>query len=351
MANRKKKAVPAQETRQEKAKRIAREKARQQAREKARENARQQARDKARQQAREKAREEAREKARENARQQARDKARQQARDKAREEAEEDVAQQGRAPRPPSGGNVKNTFDAAETILGTLTLSAVYGGIVSMMCYLGWMTVGSLVGNLVGQFMYDVGVGFTTGLITKVGLSAGLGPILAIGIPALIFSYHLIYAIANGQTGFSIKNDIPSLISGVSYALPYISFALCLGVGISMTSALWVAFGLGTASGIFMSELGQSIFQPIISNLTNNNPSPPHDDADEETPEPDLTSKPAAKSSKTITHSFDAAKGRQKTLRQQTQDNNGTKPKTTAKQNNSSETEQRKQPTRKTKPK
>ncbi len=318
MANRKKKAVPAQETRQEKAKRIAREKARQQAREKAR--------------------------------QQARDKARQQARDKAREEAEED-AQQGRAPRPPSGGNVKNTFDATETILGTLTLSAVYGGIVSMMCYLGWMTVGSLVGNLVGQFMYDVGVGFTTGLITKVGLSAGLGPILAIGIPALIFSYHLIYAIANGQTGFSIKNDIPSLISGASYALPYVSFALCLGVGISMTSALWVAFGLGTASGIFMSELGQSIFQPIISNLTNNNPSPPHDDSDEETPEPDLASKPAAKSSKTITHSFDAAKGRQKTLRQQTQDNKGTKPKTTTKQNNSSETEQRKQPTRKTKPK
>lgn len=321
MASRKKKAVPAHDATHEKAKKIAREKAREQAREKARE--------------------------------QAREKAQRIARKKAHGDAQDTQHQGSHLPRPASAGNVKNKFDAAETILGTLMLSAAYGGIVSMLCYLGWMTFGSMLGNLVGQFMYDVGVGFTTGLITKIGLSAGLGPILAIGIPGLIFSYHLLYAIANNQTGFSIKNDIPSLISGVSYALPYVSFALCLGVGISMTSALWVAFGLGTAAGVFMSELGQSIFQPIISNLTNNNPALPHDDPDEdeETPEPDLTSKPAAKSSKTITNSFDAAKGRQKTLRQQTQDNKRKEPKTTAKQNNSSETEQRKQSTRKTKPK
>lgn len=244
-----------------------------QATEKTREQARKQAGAQVREQARKQAEEQARKQARKQAEEQVREQARKQAERAARAQARTEVLAQTRAqvrastpnrngvpPRPPTG----NIFDIGESIVGPLLLSAIYGGIVCMLCYLTWGIMGTLLAKMVGQFVSDVGVGFIAGIGAKIGISTGLASGLFIGIPALFFGYQLIYAIANNQLGISVGNDFPSLLNGAGYVLPYASFAISMMMGVGMAPALWVTFGMATVAGTLMSEAVQMDFLPWV---------------------------------------------------------------------------------------
>jgi hypothetical protein len=217
----------------------------------------------------------------------------------------------------------RQIYELGVKVVGTIFGSAFYGAMMSAICYFSWSVSISPLGKAVGQLIYDSSVGLSTTLATKIGLSATLGPWLLVGIPASMFVYHFAHACLTGQLSASISQHgyLKVILKYAAYFLPVASFVLTFGTGyLGMTSALWLTFGLGTAAGLSLSDLGQALLKPLIDKKEPEAAAPPAsaDSAtDKETAEPDPKNKKkaAAKKSAAKPAEKSAAKPAAKTAR------------------------------------
>lgn len=190
----------------------------------------------------------------------------------------------------------RQIFELIDQIGRTIGASALYGALMSVLCFTGYGFFTSKLGGMLGKLFSDIFSGYAKLLLPQ--MLVPYATWIAIGIPAVIFVYHVTYAALTGTLGLNDLRKASRLQSALltaAFVLPFAGFCLGVSLGMSMSAAYWFTGALGAFTGVYLSELGQGIVQsffPPEPQPENQSQSAPANDVDVDADE-DLEPEPA----------------------------------------------------------
>jgi hypothetical protein len=182
-------------------------------------------------------------------------------------------------------------FELIDQIGRTTGASLLYGALMSVLCFTGYGFFTSKLGGMLGKLFSDIFSGYAKLLLPQ--MLVPYATWIAIGIPAVIFAYHVTYAALTGTLGLDDLRKTSRLqktLLTAAFVLPFAGFCLGVSFGMSLSTAYWFTGALGTLTGVYLSELGQGIVQsffPPEQSEDQDEPDAPANDIEaDEQPEP-----------------------------------------------------------------
>ncbi|MBI2792609.1 MAG: hypothetical protein HYX61_11680 [Gammaproteobacteria bacterium] len=156
-------------------------------------------------------------------------------------------------------------FELIDQIGRTAGASALYGALMSVLCFTGYEFFTSKLGGMLGKLFSDIFSGYAKLLLPQ--MLVPYATWIAIGIPAAIFAYHVTYAALTGTLGLNDlrkTSRLQSTLITAAFVLPFAGFCLGVSLGMSVSAAYWLTGALGVFTGVYLSELGQGIVQSFF---------------------------------------------------------------------------------------